>query len=94
LISEDSFKQVLDLDGWREGMLFAWISRGKSVRGIGLYSRRRRVDNRCPGNTIRTEAGIARQKMRAGLFRKLTSGRPTYDLPDRPARILPIQQKM
>jgi hypothetical protein len=68
LISEDSFKQVLDLDGWREGMLFAWVSRGKSVGGIGLYSRRRRMDNRCPGNTIPTESGSTRQKMTAGLF--------------------------
>jgi hypothetical protein len=71
LINEDSFKQVLDLDGWREGMLFSWVSRGKSVGGIGLYSRRRGMDNRRPGNTIRTEAGITRQKMRAGAFRQL-----------------------
>jgi hypothetical protein len=68
LVSEDSFKQVLDLDGWGKGMLFAWVSRGKSVGSIGLHSHRRRMDNRCPGGTIRTEAGITRQKMTAGAF--------------------------
>ena len=94
LVNEDSFKQVLDLDGWREGMLFDWISRGEPVSGVGLHSHSRRMGGRGSGNAIGTEAGTRHQSLTTRRFGdQQTPGPPGVRSPDGDMpRISPIHQ--